>query len=435
MTRRGPQGRYDHRLRDLVRETGDTAVAVRLGVPRSTAAGWARSSIRPVLTMNGSEPIAELPLRDEVARLRRRVSRLTALLRVLFAVLQAFDFRLPNRRLASGAGKQRVVRAIEGAVAAVPLRKLLRVIGLSTSRFHTWKRAGTGCALDDRQSCPKTTPQRLTVEEVRVIREMVVSEEYRHVPTGRLAVLAQRLGRVFASATTWHRLVRENGWRRPRTRVHPAKPTVGIRAAAPDEIWHIDTTVIRLVNGVHAYLHAVIDNFSRRILAWKVAEKFDPRSTVEILARAATERNGREGSPMVMADAGVENCNHHVDDFLATGVLRRVIARTQLLFSNSMIEAFWRTLKHQWLFLHSLENSRQVEKLVAFYVTEHNSRLPHAAFKGETPDEMYLGTAGDVQKTLSTQRAAARTARLAANRAARCESCTSPTSESAPNAA
>jgi len=36
-------------------------------------------------------------------------------------------------------------------------------------------------------------------------------------------------------------------------------------------MWHIDTTVIRLLDGTRAYLHAVIDNFSRRILAWRVA--------------------------------------------------------------------------------------------------------------------------------------------------------------------
>jgi putative transposase len=40
----------------------------------------------------------------------------------------------------------------------------------------------------------------------------------------------------------------------------------------PDEMWHIDTTVIRLLDGTRAYLHAVIDNFSRRILAWRVAD-------------------------------------------------------------------------------------------------------------------------------------------------------------------
>jgi hypothetical protein len=38
-----------------------------------------------------------------------------------------------------------------------------------------------------------------------------------------------------------------------------------------------------------------------------------------------------------------------------TGVLRRLLAFTELKFSNSMIEAWWRSLKHQWLFLHSLD--------------------------------------------------------------------------------
>src|SRR4051812_47665000 len=55
---------------------------------------------------------------------------------------------------------------------------------------------------------------------------------------------------------------------RPRQRVHPVKPKVGIRAARANEIWHIDTTVIRLLDGSRVYLRAVIDNFSRRILAW-----------------------------------------------------------------------------------------------------------------------------------------------------------------------
>jgi putative transposase len=90
---------------------------------------------------------------------------------------------------------------------------------------------------------------------------MVTSPEYRHVPTGTLAVLAQRLSTVSASPSTWYRLVRKYGWRRPRLRVHPAKPKVGLRTTGSDEMWHIDTTVIRLLDGTRAYLHAVIDNF------------------------------------------------------------------------------------------------------------------------------------------------------------------------------
>ena len=150
---------------------------------------------------------------------------------------------------------------------------------------------------------------------VRRLKEMVTSPEYRHVPTGTLAVLAQRLGRVFASATTWRRLVRERGWRRPRVRVHPAKPKTGIRATKPNEIWHIDTTLIRLVDGTKAYVHAVIDNFSRRILSWRVASSFDPGNTLAILLEACRSSTGAD-PPTVLADSGVENVNSRVDELI-----------------------------------------------------------------------------------------------------------------------
>ena len=109
--------------------------------------------------------------------------------------------------------------------------------------------------------CPKTTPNQVTPDEVNTIREMVTSDRYRHVSTGVLARLAERLGLVFASPSTWYRLVRLHSWRRPRKRIYPVKPKVGIRATKANEIWHVDTTVIRLLDGSRVYLHAVIDNF------------------------------------------------------------------------------------------------------------------------------------------------------------------------------
>jgi transposase InsO family protein len=202
--------------------------------------------------------------------------------------------------------------------------------------------------------------------KIRVIEDMLTSPDYRHVPTGTLAVLAQRLGTVWASASTWYRLVQRFGWRRPRLRVHPAKPKVGLRTTRPDEMWHIDTTVIRLLDGTRAYLHAVIDNFSRRILAWRVAETFAPVNSVAVLLDASRAATPSDTAPVVMADAGVENVNAQVDELIASGVLRRVLAFTELQFSNSMIEAWWRSLKHQWLFLHSLDSVTTVRRLVEF---------------------------------------------------------------------
>jgi transposase InsO family protein len=254
---------------------------------------------------------------------------------------------------------------------------------------------------------------------------MVTSPACRHVPTGTLAVLAQRLGKVWASRSTWYRLVRQNGWRRPRLRMHPAKPKVGLRTTRANEMWHIDTTVIRLLDGSRAYLHAVIDNFSRRILAWRVAETFAPVNSVAVLVEAGRGATPSETTPVVLADAGVENVNAQVDELITMGVLRRVLAFTELKFSNSMIEAWWRSLKHQWLFLHSLDRVTTVRRLVAFYVDEHNRVLPHSAFRGQTPDEMYFGTGDAVPADLRSGAAAARRTRVEANRSASCEACSS----------
>jgi putative transposase len=86
--------------------------------------------------------------------------------------------------------------------------------------------------------------------------------------------------------------------------VHPAKPKVGIRTTRADEIWHIDTTVIRLLDGTRTYLHAVIDNFSRRILAWRVADTFAPVNSLAVLLDASRGATGADTVPVVLADAG-----------------------------------------------------------------------------------------------------------------------------------
>ena len=252
---------------------------------------------------------------------------------------------------------------------------------------------------------------------------MATSEEYRHVPTGNLAVLAQRAGKVFASPTTWYRLIRQNRWRRPRRRVYPEKPKIGIRASKPNEIWHVDTTIIRLLDGTRVYLHAVIDNFSRKILGWKTSTIFDPGSTVTILREAAGHVVSLDVPPTLLADGGVENFNAKVDELIDSGVLKRVLAMTDITFSNSLIEAWWKVLKHQWLYLNSLDSAATVKRLATFYVQQHNEIIPHSAFRGQTPDEMYFGTGKHVPDELAAAKKVARQARLEENRSVRCHLC------------
>jgi len=73
--------------------------------------------------------------------------------------------------------------------------------------------------------------------------------------------------------------------------------------------------------------------------------------------------------------------------------------------------------------LNTLDSVETVEKLVRFYVTEHNQRLPHSAFRGQTPDEMYFGQGDGIPDDLESARKAARAQRLAANRSLSCAVC------------
>jgi hypothetical protein len=111
-----PQQRYDHRLRDLVRRTGDVTLATDLGVPRSTARGWIRAAPTVVMSLEVAD-LTEPELRQEILRLRRRVQKLAALLRLALALLQTSGFTV--RSAAAGRRRQTADPARRGSGAGM----------------------------------------------------------------------------------------------------------------------------------------------------------------------------------------------------------------------------------------------------------------------------------------------------------------------------
>ena len=75
------------------------------------------------------------------------------------------------------------------------------------------------------------------------------------------------------------------------------------------------------------------------------------------------------------------------------------------------------------MFLHRLETAAAVRRYVEFYVAEYNATIPHAAFSGQTPDEIYFGRGKGIAARLEAGKRAARARRLKVNRAAWCGRC------------
>ena len=190
---------YDSRVREAIRATSNANLFQNLNIPKSTLRGWINGEFK---TAVGAESVSrtETELYAEIAKLWRRVRVLHAVMSLLLALNRVTGCRLDGGRLPDGAAKDAILKTIGKASKVFALASVLRVIGISKSRYHVWERRGKACDLTDRSSCPKKSPSQLTPNEIENIRQMATSDEYRHMPTSTLSRFAQRADKVYASA-------------------------------------------------------------------------------------------------------------------------------------------------------------------------------------------------------------------------------------------
>jgi len=415
---------YDHRIKMMIAQSRDPKLFPDLGIPASTAKHWIRKGVQPVVTLPDSEH--DTALNIKVAKLEKRLAEVEATHRLVVFSFKVFGLQIQYTRLPTEDAKTMLIAAINGAAKLVPIAICLEAIGLSAARFRAWCLRQRACRLADQSSCPKLSPTRLTVAEVGKIRDIFTSPKFAHFSLTAMALYAKRQGEVFASPATWARVIRRLGLKRPFERVHPEKPRLGIRASLPFQIWHLDLTVIRLIDGSRVFVQAVVDNFSRYVLAVRTTATYGGSETKTLLLEALCKAKalGCRLTPTVMVDSGSENLNVEIDRLVDTDIIKRVVAQIEVQFSNSMIEAFFRRMKHGYLFLQRLTSVESVTDHVTNYLVQHNDVMPHSALRGATPLEAITDLWSDTSVLeLRTKHSAAATARIETNLKSACLIC------------
>jgi transposase InsO family protein len=168
--------------------------------------------------------------------------------------------------------KSKILAAIEGAMKTASREQCLEEIGLSLSRYKRWRRERRLCGFTGLKSCPRWIANQLTMNEVQVMRNLVTSKEFSHFPIRSLHYYAKREGILFCSYSTWQKYIHQFDWQRPRKVFPKNKRKVGIRAAHPNEIWHLDVSYFILSNKTKLFIQPIIDNYSRYVIAWQVLE-------------------------------------------------------------------------------------------------------------------------------------------------------------------
>lgn len=159
----------------------------------------------------------------------------------------------------------------------------------------------------------------------------------------------------------------------------------GVFVTRPDQVWSTDITYIRLARGF-AYLVAVIDWYSRRVLSWRISNSMEAEFCVDCLEEALR----RHGRPEVFnSDQGSQFTS---DAFI--GVLKREGITISMdgrgrVFDNIFVERLWRNVKYEDVYLKGYATMIELTVGLAEYFIFYNGERPHQSLGQKTPDVVY----------------------------------------------
>ena len=204
-------------------------------------------------------------------------------------------------RLTSPVDRQKALQILdEGIAVGTRACELALLLGVGLTTLQRWRRqfAGDGDGVDRRKGSHRHVAHRLSEEERQRILLTCNEPEFAALPPGQIVpVLADR-GRynscgedcVYGSERSFYRVLHAHGQAHRRGRARPPqepRPVPRLRATGPKQVWSSDITYLpTTVRGSWLYLYLVIDVWSRKVIAWDVAEREDPAIAADLVGRA-----------------------------------------------------------------------------------------------------------------------------------------------------
>jgi len=159
----------------------------------------------------------------------------------------------------------------------------------------------------------------------------------------------------------------------------------GVAVTRPNQVWSTDITYIRLAHGF-AYLVAVIDWYSRKVLSWRLSNSMDASFCIDCLEEALQQY----GKPEVFnSDQGVQFTSTAFTDVLKReGVKISMDGRGRAL-DNIFVERLWRSLKYEDIYLKGYATMGELLLGLTEYFAFYNGERPHQSLSNKTPNRVY----------------------------------------------
>jgi putative transposase len=179
------------------------------------------------------------------------------------------------------------------------------------------------------------------------------------------------------------------------------------------------TRFVTLDNVVH-YIYLVVDNFSRKILSWFIADRVSALIRRQTIGEALRGLKNEDEHLVLITDGGPENAlKEYLQNLNAAVIHQRALIDVHC--SNSLIEAHNKLIKYNYLFKMSVSDLDHLRKLIPWITSDFNSR-PHISLDGLTPSEKYENASLDTN-SLRTLKVKALQKRKEYNFKNRCVNC------------
>jgi putative transposase len=174
----------------------------------------------------------------------------------------------------------------------------------------------------------------------------------------------------------------------PEHRVYPYLLR-GLRIDRPNQVWSSDITYIRLSQGF-VYLAAILDWFSRYVLAWSLSTTLEAQFCVRTLREAL-----RKARPQIFnTDQGSQfTGGEWIEELKASEVTISMDGRGRA-FDNIFTERLWRSVKYEEVYLKDYETVDAARAGLGEYFRFYNTARPHQALGYRTPAEIHFGPGG-----------------------------------------
>jgi putative transposase len=154
----------------------------------------------------------------------------------------------------------------------------------------------------------------------------------------------------------------------------------------PNQVWCADITFIPMCRGF-LYLVAIMDWFSRKVLAWRLSNTMD----AAFCAAALEEALGRFSKPDIFnTDQGSQFTSAAFTGLLTRAGIRISMDGRGRWMDNVFIERLWRSVKYECIYLNAFETGSEAQAGLRRWTGYYNADRPHSALGGRTPDETYL---------------------------------------------